>query len=114
MENKIKEFLESQNNYEPTDDTIIKELVYNIELAQICKDEIEQDGTTVKSVTAAGESTKVNPSFTVYNSALKNIQTLSAKLGLTPQDRAKLKIVKEDDSPGSAKQMELFAHDKTN
>lgn len=113
MENEIKEFLK-RNDYEETDDIIITELVYNIELAQICKDEIESGGTTIKTFTKAGPVTKVNPSITVYNAALKNIQTLSAKLGLTPQDRAKLKIVKEDDSPGSAKQMELFAHDKTN
>ena len=47
-----------------------------------------------------------------YNAALKNIDRLYTKLNLSPQDRAKLKIIKEDDSPGSAKQMELFVHNK--
>lgn len=107
MEDKIRAFLQEQNTYEETDEIIIKELIYNIELAQVCKDEIEVAGTTIESVTAAGSSTKVNPSFTVYNAALKNITLLCTKLGITPQDRAKLKIKKEDDSPGSARQMEM-------
>ncbi len=107
MEETIKNFLQEQNTYEETDDIIIKELVYNIELAQICKEEIEQTGTTIESVTAAGSSIKVNPSFTVYNASLKNITLLCTKLGITPQDRAKLKIAKEDDGPGTAKQMEM-------
>ena len=107
MEEIIKAFLQEQNTYEETDEIVIKELIYNIELAQVCKEEIEQTGTTIESVTAAGSSTKVNPSFTVYNAALKNIHTSCTKLGITPQDRAKLKIKKEDDSPRSARQMEM-------
>lgn len=107
MEEKIKNFLQEQNTYEETDEIVIKELIYNIELAQVCKDEIEEKGTTILSTTAAGKATKVNPSFTVYNAALKNITLLCTKLGITPQDRAKLKIVKEDDSPGSSRQMEM-------
>jgi len=107
MKEIIKAFLDEQNTYEETDEIVIEELIYNIKLAQVCKEEIEETGTTIESVTAAGSSTKVNPSFTVYNAALKNITLLCTKLGITPQDRAKLKIKKEDDSPGSAKQMEV-------
>lgn len=109
MKEKIIKFLKGQNMYEGVDETIIDELIKNINIASEALDEMGSN-YTVESNNAAGSSTKVNPLFTVYNAALKNIQTLSTKLGLTPQDRAKLKIFKEDSSPGSAKQMEMNFH----
>ena len=104
MKEQIIEFLKGQNMYEGVDETIIDELIKNINIASEALDEMGSN-YTIESVTAAGSSTKVNPLFTVYNAALKNIQTLSTKLGLTPQDRAKLKLVKEDDGPGTELEM---------
>ena len=113
MKEQIIEFLKGQNSYEATsaDEHLIDELIKNIKIADETFDKMGSD-YIIQSVNAAGSSYKVNPLFTVYNAALKNIDRLYTKLNLSPQDRAKLKIIKEDDSPGSAKQMELFVHNK--
>lgn len=113
MKEQIIKFLRDQKSYEATsaDEYLIDELIKNIKIANETFDKLGSN-YTVESNNAAGSATKVNPLFTVYNAALKNIDRLYTKLNLSPQDRAKLKIIKEDNSPLSPKQMELKFHNK--
>jgi len=95
MKIKIKKLLNSQGNYEDVDEINIKLLLENISVAE---DTFKEMGGkyTIDSINAAGSSTKVHPLWNVYNAALKNIKELCTKLGITPQERIKLNIVKEE------------------
>ena len=93
---KIKDFLKSKDMYQSIDDMLISRLEFNINLAEDCENDINENEPVVK--TAAG-GVKINPSITVYNAALKNIEVLLTKLGITPQERAKLKITNEKVDP---------------
>lgn len=93
MKDKIIKYL--ADRFEETDMIIIDELVYNLEIIAKCKFEIKKDGIVVTAKSRGGDiTTKINPALMAYNAALKNIKELCVKLGITVQDREKLKLVK--------------------
>lgn len=91
-------FLKDKQQLEENDDTIIDEMLFNIELAEQVKTDMRaSDGrlnyqlnvTTKKG----GKPYWVkSQSFIAYQSCLKNINTLLISLGLTVRERAKLKM----------------------
>ncbi|MFW5847872.1 MAG: phage terminase small subunit P27 family [bacterium] len=91
-------YLEQKNIYESVDDNLITELLYNVKIANQAKKDINQRGVTV-NVRQSDENPyfQPNPSVSVYHSAIKIIITLSKKLGLSPEDRANLKLLNIDD-----------------
>ena len=99
MKQKIKDYL--ADRYEETDDILIDELVYNLKLLVTCKKEIDDDGFIFVVEAMSRElnvTTKINPLLAVYDGRLKNIKDLCTKLGISPQDREKLKLVRPKES----------------
>lgn len=64
-------------------------LCYEMSIYWDCQAEIMKQGYTIPTGTG---SVKVNPKVTVANTALNNVQRIAAKFGLTPSDRARLKL----------------------
>ena len=88
--------------YEEADDPIIDELLYNYSLIKRAKAGLKKDGLMINTVRDPKRDPyfQKNPLFSIYDTCLKNIQGLSVKLSITPQERAKLKIEAFEDNDG--------------
>jgi P27 family predicted phage terminase small subunit len=88
---EIIELLASINLYEKTDETLIDELIYNYKLADEAKENIELNGAVVNVVRNPEKPPlfQTNQSVSIYNNAIKNITTISTKLGITAIERLK-------------------------
>lgn len=70
---------------------LIKEFQFNEKLMRDSKVEIRTHGILVNMSTKPGiESWQKNQAIAVYDQALKNLASISQKLGLSPVDRQKL------------------------
>ena len=85
MKEKIVEFLKQRDNWSDFDMILIKELFYNIEIAEMAKENIAEVGI----MDATGGQ---NKTIVTYSMALKGIMTIITKLGISPQERKKLKM----------------------
>jgi len=97
-ENKIHAFLKSKGQLEDIDSTLITELLFNIELAEKCKEDIRNEGYKINvTVRKGGKPYWIkNQSFIAYQSCLRNINTILISLGLTVRERQKLKLALDD------------------
>jgi len=92
------DYLKSKSNYESIDDVLIDELVFNIRISIQSKEDMENgDGTLelMRNITRDAEKEDFfqrNRMLDIYNQTLKNITHLYVKLGISPQERIKLKI----------------------
>ena len=75
-----------------SDEILINELVFNIEIAQHARKEIRAGGIIIKG---RFDVDIRNPALDVYNAAVKNINALSTKIGMSRQERLKLKLALE-------------------
>lgn len=86
--------------YKESDQPLIDELIYNFEMLQKAKDGIEEHGLMINI--ARGDRDpyyQKNPLFSVYDTCLKNINTLYTKLNISPLDRRSWNLTSEvDDS----------------
>jgi P27 family predicted phage terminase small subunit len=87
---QIVKFLKDKGIYEGIDTTLREELAFNKEICEAMREDIETRGYLI-NVAGEGkpEYMQHNPSIGVYSNALKNINTLSTKLGIAPTDRLK-------------------------
>jgi hypothetical protein len=88
--------LQSKGNYEPeVDDFFVDELISNIELSQDCLRQIKSSGGISEQYEyKPGHTvTRINPLIAAYQMFQRNIHQSSAKLGITRNDRIKLKIM---------------------
>ena len=94
MKQKIIDYLKDKGVYDETHEHLIDALLKQIKMANKT---YEQMGTkyVVQSSSNAGESTKVNPLFTMHQSATAKIESISKTLLLSAQELAKLKLIKE-------------------
>ena len=97
LKNDIIKHLQRKGDYDPdVDDYLIDMLLENIEYANQMKLDLETQGCVIEQTSGNGfRTTKMNPSFGVYQMCLRNIQQLAAKLGINRNDRLKLKLVEE-------------------
>lgn len=82
---KIIKYLKDKGVYTETDNILVDELMANLEIAQMAKADIMENG-----IKPEGKLMQ-NPSLHTYNSALKNITTITTKLSLTVQEKTKIK-----------------------
>lgn len=101
LKTNIIAHLEAKGNYSPdVDDYLVDELIINIDLANECLKTIKQEGIVQTYEYKPGNHiSRLNPSVNAYQMFQRNIQQLSSKLGISRNDRIKLKLIqlKEQD-----------------
>lgn len=100
LRNDIVNHLIKKGNYEPeVDDYLIDLIIKNLEYAKQMTDSIDRDGLIVSLPNGNGVvSTRINPALNIYESCLRNIHQCSVKLGISRNDRIKLKLLEEKKS----------------
>lgn len=88
---RLIELLEGKGLYEPTDEGLIDEIITNQKIMAEAKRDIRTRGN-LTPINKEETLFNQNPSVAIYNGALKNILNLSRKFGLSPRDRAELKL----------------------
>jgi len=94
IEDKIYKFLESKEQLEDIDETMISELVFNIQLIEQCKHDILTEGYKL-NVTMNPKKKPYyvkSQSFNAYQTCLRNINMILTSLGLTVRERQRLKL----------------------
>ena len=94
-ENKIHAFLKSKGQLEDIDSTLITELLFNIELAEKCKEDMRINGFVLNvTVRKNGKPYYVKSQFFIaYNQCLRNINNILTELACTPRERQKFKLM---------------------
>jgi P27 family predicted phage terminase small subunit len=92
IQEDVKDYLIARGVYDGVDDSLIVELVFNMELCDEARDDIRKRGIQVNIRKSADDEPyyQVNQSIGVYNGAYKAVTAISTKLGLTVLDRTKL------------------------
>lgn len=98
VEAKIYSFLEEKGQLEDVDETMIGELVFNIELIEKCKYDLRTEGYRENITQRPGKKPYwvKSQAFSAYQSCLRNINTILISLGLTVKERQKLKMALND------------------
>lgn len=94
LEKTVNDFLQSKGVWDITDIVLVEELIFNKYLADQSKDEIREFGILVNVRQDPGKEPlwQTNQAVSTYNNAVKNIHTLCTKLGMTVQERTKLRL----------------------
>jgi phage terminase small subunit len=91
IKNKVKKFLKDKGSYEPIDDVLIGEMVYNIELCDMAKVDIAERGIQVNIRPADSDPLmQINQAVSIYSQASKQVVAISTKLGITVLNRTQL------------------------
>jgi len=101
---KIREiiisYLSGKGNYQMSDDLLIDEVVFNVQVMNNCKFNIRAEGYKI-NITQNPEKEPYwvkSQDVLVYYMALKEIKGLFQQLGITPKDRIRLQLdMKEAD-----------------
>ena len=98
LKKSIEGYLKNQDLYHESDDILIQELVFNIELAQEAKADIKLNGLQVNVTRNPDRDPyyQKNRSVDIYQQCLKNVQALFKQLILSPSERQKLVNYDED------------------
>jgi len=88
--------LKSLKLYDEVDDILIDGLVYSIKIADMSFFDIEERGV-VANVSATSTVLQRNHSVSIFFDAMKQINELSKKLGLSTRDRVDIGVEKEDE-----------------
>ena len=106
----IIKLLEEKGIFEADVDYIlISEMLFNVKIMQMAKKDITKNGIE-KNVSGKGKEPyfQKNSAIVTYNDALKNYNRIAEKLGLSPQDRARLKITEvEQDNDDYGNEFEI-------
>ncbi len=102
--NAFRKYLQDKNLYDPTDEILIDELLFNIKISDDAKDDITERGYQINVVRDRMKKPyyQQNPSVGVYLSTSKNLGVLLTKLGITVQERARLSLMDEGEDPLAA------------
>jgi P27 family predicted phage terminase small subunit len=94
--------LVSAKGMDDCDVNLIEELVFNYQMVDKVKSDLLSGEymQNVRKSDAEDILLQVAPSMTVYNSCMKNILTISTKLGITPLERNKLGAYKTSTEDG--------------
>lgn len=104
---QLIEELTARGLYEPGDETILKELFTNIRYMRMAKKEIDARGITLNVSRDENKPYyQINHAVSVYNTALGNALKIANRFGLTPSDRAKLKLLNIEDADDYGKEFE--------
>jgi P27 family predicted phage terminase small subunit len=90
---QIIKLLKSKNLYEETDLILITELFMLLDLIEASKKSIKADGILINVRADGPPLFQMNQAVSIYRDALKSLVTVSTKLGITPQERSKLKLI---------------------
>src|SRR5688572_24698559 len=94
LQKQITCLLKSKNLYEATDDMLIDELVFLQSIITQAKQEIKSHGILVNVRPDPDNPLyQMNQAVSVYRDAVKSLITICTKLGITVQERSKLKLV---------------------
>ena len=77
------------DNFKPSDEELIEELVFNFELVKLAKEGIMSGGLMINTVRNPERDPyyQKSPYVGIYDTALKNVQNLYSKLNIAPTDR---------------------------
>lgn len=96
LRENIISHLKAKGNYSPeVDDQEIDRLITNIELSQECLQQIKGNVGQEYEYKPGHTITRVNPLVNAYQMFQRNIHQCSAKLGISRNDRIKLKLLEE-------------------
>jgi len=98
LEKTVVDYLENKGVSDITDFVLVDELIFNVYMADQAKSEIQEYGilVNIRADPSKEPLLQTNQAVSTYNNAVKNIQTLCTKLGLTVQERTKLKLAEAD------------------
>ncbi len=100
LKQNIIQLMINKGIYEDVDEFLINQLLFNLHLADDATSDIIQRGV---SVNVRSDDTKEpyyqqNPSVSIYQQAIKQVITISTKLGITAQERQKLKLINKKEN----------------
>ena len=98
LKSDIIKFLKNKGDYQNIDETLIQEYIANVEFCIEARKEIKKSGMILKETRigkggSSYEILKKNSAFDIYNKALDNMKNIVSKLGISPSDRIKLKLL---------------------
>ena len=111
----INNYLLDKKQLESIDETLIDELIFNIEMAEQCKSDMrDKDGKLIYQINTTTNARKKaywvkSQAFVAYQCCLKNINTILISLGLTIKERAHLKSEIEEGEDEIAKLNNKYA-----
>jgi len=99
LRKSIINYLNDKGNYiSSIDELDIETLIDNYEIAQTSLMELKENGPVLTIPNGNGiPTTKQSPYLTSYQSSIKMVRESALKLGLSRQDRIKLKIEEKQD-----------------
>jgi len=94
MKDLIIQYLEERDMYHTSDELLIDELLFNVEMMTTAKTAIREDGIMIDITRDPDKDPffQKNRAVDVYQQALKAMTGLMRQLALTPQERQKLKL----------------------
>ena len=96
LHKQIVTLLKSKNLYEPSDEILIDELLFIQSVIASAKQEIATHGIMVNvRADISNPLYQVNQAVSIYQNAIKSLVTICTKLGITPQERSKLKLIEK-------------------
>lgn len=97
---EIKNYLKEKGQLEKVDTNLINEVAYNYQIADEAKKEISEKGLLVNVRATGAPLYQTNQAVSIYNQSIKNITVILTKLGITTQERSKLKLVSKEEDDG--------------
>lgn len=83
--------LKASGRYEDTDEPLVTELFFNLGVMKKSKAAINKDGILSQG-DKDGKIWHPHPAYKIYSSALKDVLSLSIRLGLSERDRRQMGI----------------------
>lgn len=104
---EIRDYLKKYDEYEPADDILIDELVYNLAQVEACKRSIKERGLVINTTRDPNKDPYYtpNPAATQYHNFLRNVKEITGKLGLSPKDRRTLNYLISEDEADDIQQL---------
>lgn len=93
LKTSVIDLLKEKNQWEEVDETLVDEFVYNVYIGDKCKEDIVINGV-IRNVAKEGNKPyfQANQAVQLFQSSTKISAAILTKLGITPQERKKLKI----------------------
>ena len=90
----IKQYLIDQQLWHDSDEILLDEIIFNIEMLELAKEDIRENGIQLDITRDPDKEPfyQKNRAVDVYQQALKNVQALYRQLILSPSERQKLKL----------------------
>jgi len=94
LKETIKQYLVDQQLWHESDEILLDEIIFNVEMLNMAKEDIRLNGIQLDITRDPDKEPfyQKNRAVDVYQQALKNIQGLYRQLILSPSERQKLKL----------------------